>query len=368
MVRSVDRSVGRVLQALREQGLEDNTIVIFTSDNGAPGYIGLPEVNKPFAAGSSPSSRAACGCPTWPSGRAIFRPARTTGAGVQHRHPADAGRRRRRPAAHRPRHRRRQPAALSGQGRGAQAARALFWRDGPYRTVQEQGWKLIVSERPAKDWLFNLNTDPTERTTWPPASRRQARTAQGLLDGASCRDARAAVAVVPRNAGAIDKTLDQKKSRRMNTRTGTTEADARRVIQTNVIGAIATVEAAAEHLVSRGAGQIVGISSLASLQAMPKQAAYCASKAAFSMYLDAARLELKRKNVAVTSILPGFVVTDIMPKIEKFPFAVPAAQAAREIVTLIEQRKPVGVVPAWPWKWLRPFFGHFPDSLWNKLA
>ena len=39
-----------------------------------------------------------------------------------------------------------------------------------------------------------------------------------------------------------------------------------------------------------------------------------------------------------------------------------------EIVTLIEQRKPVGVVPAWPWKWLRPFFGHFPDSLWNKLA
>ena len=39
-----------------------------------------------------------------------------------------------------------------------------------------------------------------------------------------------------------------------------------------------------------------------------------------------------------------------------------------EIVTLIEQRKTVGVVPAWPWKWLRPFFGHFPDSLWNKLA
>lgn len=145
-------------------------------------------------------------------------------------------------------------------------------------------------------------------------------------------------------------------------------ADARQVLQTNVLGAIATVEAAAEHLVAQGAGQIVGISSLASLQAMPKQAAYCASKAAFSMYLDAARLELKRKNVAVTAILPGFVVTEIMPKIERFPFAVPAAQAAREIVALIEQRKAVGVVPAWPWKWLRPFFGHFPDSLWNKLA
>ena len=48
MVRSIDRSVGRVLQTLKDEGLDDNTIVIFTSDNGAPGYIGLPDVNKPY--------------------------------------------------------------------------------------------------------------------------------------------------------------------------------------------------------------------------------------------------------------------------------------------------------------------------------
>jgi uncharacterized sulfatase len=30
--------------------------------------------------------------------------------------------------------------------------------------VQEQGWKLIVSERPKKNWLFDLNRDPTEQT------------------------------------------------------------------------------------------------------------------------------------------------------------------------------------------------------------
>ena len=82
----------------------------------------------------------------------------------------------------------------------------------------------------------------------------------------------------------------------------------------------------------------------------------------------AARVELKRKNIAVCRILPGFVLTDIMPKMEKYPFAVSAEQAARETVTLIEQRKPVGVVPAFPWRWLRPFFGHIPDALWRKLA
>ena len=34
MVEDLDRQVGRVLQALRTNGLEENTIVIFTSDNG----------------------------------------------------------------------------------------------------------------------------------------------------------------------------------------------------------------------------------------------------------------------------------------------------------------------------------------------
>ncbi len=38
MVKSLDESVGRVLTRLKERGLEDNTIVIFTSDNG--GFVG----------------------------------------------------------------------------------------------------------------------------------------------------------------------------------------------------------------------------------------------------------------------------------------------------------------------------------------
>lgn len=141
----------------------------------------------------------------------------------------------------------------------------------------------------------------------------------------------------------------------------------KQLLQTNLIGAIATVNAAVEYFRERGAGHIVGISSLASLQGMPKQAAYCASKAGFSMYLDAARIELARKNIRVTKILPGFVKTDIMPNIEKYPFAVSATQAAQEMVTIIEKGKALGFVPAFPWKWLRPLFGHFPAWIWKKL-
>ena len=48
MIRSLDRGVGRVMQALRDNGIDDNTIVIFVSDNGGAWYTGLAGINAPF--------------------------------------------------------------------------------------------------------------------------------------------------------------------------------------------------------------------------------------------------------------------------------------------------------------------------------
>ena len=48
MLRALDRSVGRVVQKLEDEGLAEDTIVILTNDNGGAGYIGLPDVNDPY--------------------------------------------------------------------------------------------------------------------------------------------------------------------------------------------------------------------------------------------------------------------------------------------------------------------------------
>lgn len=138
-----------------------------------------------------------------------------------------------------------------------------------------------------------------------------------------------------------------------------------KLINTNLSGAIATIGAATEHFLARGKGHVVGISSLASLQPFAQQAAYSASKAGVSMYLKAARIELRQKKITVTDILPGYIATDIVDgmDISKLPFAIPATKAAKEMADLIEKKVESGVVPAFPWKLLRPFLGHLPERL-----
>ncbi|MCZ8015213.1 MAG: SDR family NAD(P)-dependent oxidoreductase [Limnobacter sp.] len=139
------------------------------------------------------------------------------------------------------------------------------------------------------------------------------------------------------------------------------------LMQTNLLGAMATVNAAVEWFKQHGGGHVVGISSLASLTPIPKQAAYCATKAGFSMYLDAAAIELKKYKIDFTKILPGFVKTDIVDNMEQYPFLVSAEQAAKEMANHIEKRRSVGVVPGYPWKILKPLLANMPSGVWRYM-
>ena len=54
LIKSIDDAVGGVMAKLREHGLEENTLVLFASDNGAPTKMGR---NGPGLPGGPPGTR-----------------------------------------------------------------------------------------------------------------------------------------------------------------------------------------------------------------------------------------------------------------------------------------------------------------------
>ena len=142
----------------------------------------------------------------------------------------------------------------------------------------------------------------------------------------------------------------------------------RRILRTNLLGAIATVDAAAALFMPQRRGHIVAIASVAAKVAVPRQAAYCASKAGLAQYMNSARIELSRHGVTVGTLLPGFVVTDIMPDIGKYPFAIAADVAAADMARAIIRRQRTAYIPSFPWRWAHPLLNALPTSLWRRLS
>ncbi|WP_272987254.1 MULTISPECIES: sulfatase [Hyphomonas] len=192
MVRALDRSVGRIMDKLEEEGLADNTVIVFTSDNGGAGYIGLPEVNAPYRGWKITLFEGGIRVPmfvSWPgnipSGAIIDTP--VAHVDVMPTLAAIAGAL--------------LPASLeidgenilpeaTGTGHIARVDDAIFWSSGYYRVVRTGDWKLQVNGRQQKSWLFNLAEDPTEQENLAGELPDKVAELQSLID-AHWADARA---------------------------------------------------------------------------------------------------------------------------------------------------------------------------------
>jgi NADP-dependent 3-hydroxy acid dehydrogenase YdfG len=123
-------------------------------------------------------------------------------------------------------------------------------------------------------------------------------------------------------------------------------ADVGPVIDVNVRGAMATLVAAIPVFVAQQRGHLVGISSLAGELGLPRSAAYSASKAALSAFLESLRVDLGPAGVFVTDVRPGFVATEGNGAAHPMPFRWPVERAASVIARRLE-RAPA--VISFPW-------------------
>lgn len=87
-----------------------------------------------------------------------------------------------------------------------------------------------------------------------------------------------------------------------------------RTIDVNVTGAAATLVAVLPRMVERDRGHLVGVSSIAAFRGMPRSAAYCASKAFLTTFLQGLRADLLETRLRVTAIHPGFVKSEMTAK------------------------------------------------------
>ena len=185
MIRSLDRSVGRILDKVEEQGLSDNTIIVFSSDNGGAGYIGLPEINAPYRGWKITLFEGGIKVPMFVSWPGKIAPGTKVDTPVAHIDilPTLAS------AVKAP-----LPAGLEIDGKNIlplatgetltvnRPDDAIYWSSGFYKVVRAGDWKLQSNERQNKKWLFNLRDDPTEHTNLAETMPEKVAELQALLD------------------------------------------------------------------------------------------------------------------------------------------------------------------------------------------
>ncbi|HYE46392.1 MAG TPA: sulfatase-like hydrolase/transferase [Caulobacter sp.] len=145
MVSALDDSVGRLVAELKARGLQQDTIIVFLSDNGCANYVRGACTNAPLAGAKGMYWEGGIRVPfiLWAPGRVspgqvISTPVSSLDLMVTAARAGGAP----------------PPAAAEGSDLmallklpGRAPDRALFWRSGPNHAVREGRWKLIVVNR-----------------------------------------------------------------------------------------------------------------------------------------------------------------------------------------------------------------------------
>jgi acetoacetyl-CoA reductase len=91
--------------------------------------------------------------------------------------------------------------------------------------------------------------------------------------------------------------------------------DWHQVLNVNLSGAFQMTKAVLEHMIERGSGRIVNISSVIGETGNVGQANYAASKAGLFGFTKSLALEMAQRGITVNSVAPGFIATEMVAAI-----------------------------------------------------
>lgn len=165
MIEALDRSIGKIVSALEKNGLTENTLIIFSSDNGGAGYIGLDDINKPYRGWKLTHFEGGMHIPffaKWPAKikkdmkynkRIHHTDIFSTILGAANIEP---------------------PKEITIDGvnlipfltneKKGEPHETLYWKNVTYQAIIHDNWKLMRSKYPKeKEYLYNLEKDPYEQ-------------------------------------------------------------------------------------------------------------------------------------------------------------------------------------------------------------
>lgn len=140
------------------------------------------------------------------------------------------------------------------------------------------------------------------------------------------------------------------------------------VIEVNVRGFAALANESFAYFEEQGHGQLVGVSSIASMFGWGLSAPYNASKAFVRNYLQGYRQKANHSDadITVTDLQPGFVESEMTKGRDNLFWVATAEQAARQMADAIEQMSDHAYITR-RWRLVAWLLKIIPDGIWNRM-
>jgi short-subunit dehydrogenase len=168
-------------------------------------------------------------------------------------------------------------------------------------------------------------------------------------DVASDAECRAAVAAVRARFGRIDVLVSNAGIALLSPVASLSLQTLREVLEVNLLGPLRLIQLVLPEMQEQGEGQIVVVSSVAAMRALPGLGGYSATKAGLNALTDALRVELEGSGIDVIAVAPGKTTTDILKSargasggrrpLEKLQPSMTADYVAAQIARASERRK-----------------------------
>jgi short-subunit dehydrogenase len=136
----------------------------------------------------------------------------------------------------------------------------------------------------------------------------------------------------------------------------------------NVIGVINTLIPFVPQMIRQQHGHLVAIASVAGFRALPGSTTYAATKIAVRTLMEGYGWALQPHGITVTSINPGFVVSEMTDNNDfKMPFLLSTDAAVRKMVRAIQRKRRVYTFP-WQMAILARLLPYLPGALLRRAT